>query len=79
MLCVVLQQVGGRKLVRLRHQGINSQRRRFAQNLGLRLGVHVGSRRRLNAQQFFVTGDQVAVFVQIPDDLLGGIVDLRTD
>ncbi len=48
----------------------NPQRLRFANNLGRHFHIGLGSRYRGDAQQFLVAGNQVAFFVQIPNDQL---------
>jgi hypothetical protein len=49
----------------------------FTNDLGGHFHIGFGRRHRSDAQQFFVAGNQVAFFVQIPNDQLSGLVHRR--
>src|SRR5208337_1032234 len=49
----------------------------LANNLGRHFHICLGRRDRSDSQQFFVGGNQVSFFVQIPNDQLSGLVHRR--
>ncbi len=53
------------------------QRLRVTNDLGRSFHICLGSRDRSDSQQFFIAGNQISFFVQIPNDQLGGLVHRR--
>ena len=64
--------IGG-SAVRQRFVWTQTESSGFADDISRGRGVGLRSRRRGDAQHFVVAGNQVAVFVQVADDLLGGL------